>query len=676
MHKARILGYRRRMISTSLHAPVRVFRSFVFTLLGLIPVAQAAEIPIPARSELPHLAMEGVPPPDVQLAARLSRYQHSRQANFLDWLPQGGLLISTRFDEQPQVHRVAGAGADREQLTFVSESVLEARALGGKGAFVFLAEGPGHLVQVYYCAGTPGSVKLLTPGRATHEGLVPSHDGRYVAFAGNERAAAERDVYVADVNSTVAPKLLTALPGVWQPLDWSADDQRLLVLKTVSATQSALYVAEISSGALTPLVTAPAAVHRSQVRAARFAPDGKGIYLISDEAGEQLQLRYFDLASHQERAVSPQLSWDVEDFDVSSDGRHVAYVVNDDGISRLLMQDTVSHLDLSLPAIPQGTISHVKFDAAGRRLAFTLETAQQPRDVYVYTLGQPALERWTHSETGPIDAARLVSAELVHYPTWDRVGGRARTLSAYLYRPQGNGPFPVLIALHGGPQEQARPGWDPFYQFLVNELGYAVIAPNVRGSGGYGRSFAALDDGMLRQDAVRDVGSLLVWLGLQPIFDRQHIAVMGDAYGGYMALASLASYSDRLCGGIDVLGINNFVTYLGAQPENLREQGRAEFGDERDPRVRAFLERISPLHNVTQIRQPVLMVQGVSDPKVPGEAQQMAWRLRSRGDEVWYVAAKDEGAWARSGGRDAYLGTAALFLRRLLGGNVTATANP
>jgi dipeptidyl aminopeptidase/acylaminoacyl peptidase len=205
----------------------------------------------------------------------------------------------------------------------------------------------------------------------------------------------------------------------------------------------------------------------------------------------------------------------------------------------------------------------------------------------------------------------------------------------------------------------------------------AVVAPNVRGSAGYGRSFAALDNGVLRQDAVRDIGSLLVWLGLQPGFDRQHIAVMGGNYGGYMALASLAAYSDRLCGGIDVEGIGDFVSYLNSEPLPVREQERLEYGDERDPRMRAFLEHISPMSNIAQIRAPLLIVQQATDPKgPPPEGQQMAWRLRSRGDEVWYIVAKDEGAWGRGSERDAYLPAAALFLRRLLGGNATATASP
>ncbi len=242
-------------------------------------------------------------------------------------------------------------------------------------------------------------------------------------------------------------------------------------------------------------------------------------------------------------------------------------------------------------------------------------------------------------------------------------------ISAYVYRPRGTAACPVVIDIHGGPESQYRPHWDAFVQFLVNELGYAVIAPNVRGSSGYGKNFLKLDNGVLREDAVRDIGSLLFWIGLQPAFDRDHVVVMGGSYGGYMTLASLASYGDRLRGGIDLMGISNFVTFLNSTATYRRELRREEYGDERDPKIRAYLSRISPLTNAAQIRKPLLVVQGLNDPRVPAtESQQMVYRVRSRGQEVWYLAAKDEGhGFRRKANQDIYLQTAAMFLSKLKG---------
>jgi dipeptidyl aminopeptidase/acylaminoacyl peptidase len=247
------------------------------------------------------------------------------------------------------------------------------------------------------------------------------------------------------------------------------------------------------------------------------------------------------------------------------------------------------------------------------------------------------------------------------------VAGKQRMLSAYLYMPKTPGPHPVLVSIHGGPEEQYRPGFEPFFQFLVNELGYAVIAPNVRGSSGYGKTFLKLDNGILREDAVKDIGSLLVWIGVQPTLDRDRIAVMGGSYGGYMTLASLVSYSDRLSGGIDVVGISNFNTFLAKTSAYRQDLRRQEYGDERDPKMRAYFSRISPFNNSTSIRRPLLVVQGLNDPRVPAsESEQMVARVRANGGEAWYLAAKDEGhGFRKKSNRDFYLETVAVFLEKL-----------
>jgi dipeptidyl aminopeptidase/acylaminoacyl peptidase len=225
----------------------------------------------------------------------------------------------------------------------------------------------------------------------------------------------------------------------------------------------------------------------------------------------------------------------------------------------------------------------------------------------------------------------------------------------------------VVIDIHGGPESQYRPGFSAFTQYLVNELGYVVIAPNVRGSSGYGRAFLQLDDGVLREDSVRDIGSLLVWTRLQREFDRNKVVVMGGSYGGYMALSSLAHYDDRLAGGVDVVGISNFVTFLTNTSAYRRDLRRVEYGDERDPKMRRFLQDISPANNAKSIRKPLLIVQGLNDPRVPAsESEQMLQQLRLNGAETWYLAAKDEGhGFQKKANRDVYLAIVAQFLRQL-----------
>jgi len=358
----------------------------------------------------------------------------------------------------------------------------------------------------------------------------------------------------------------------------------------------------------------------------------------------------------------------VEDFDVSADGRYIAYVLNEDGRSHLTVLDTLNKVSQVPAGLAEGRIGNPRFDRTGRKLAMSVDSPTAPRDAWVYDVEHASLMRWTRSEAGPIDLTTMVSPDLVRFPTWDRVSGHPRMLSAYVYRPvHPSGPMPVVIDIHGGPESQYRPEWDPFVQFLVNELGYAVIAPNVRGSSGYGKSFLALDNGVLREDAVRDIGSLLVWIGVQAGFDRNRVAVMGGSYGGYMALASLVTYGERLRGGIDLAGISDFVTFLRGTSGYRRDWRRSEYGDERDSAMRAYLERISPLTNAVRIKRPLLVVAGLNDPRVPvSESDQLVWRVRSSGGEVWYLLAKDEGhGFAKKTNRDEYLLTAASFLQRL-----------
>ena len=481
-------------------------------------------------------------------------------------------------------------------------------------------QGGDENAQVYYQPGS-GSVRQLTSGAFIHGSPVWAHDGRRVAFYGNDRDSLSYDVYVADVTSGAAPQLLVGgRLDTWYPLDWSADDSKLLVWRYVSISESYLYLADVATGTLTALDDSGRKVG---IRTAKFAPDGRGVYLLTDEDGELLQLKLKDPVTHQSRSVTPANGWDVEDFDVSSDGRYLAYVVDDDGRSRLTVLDTQAKLELAPAGLPEGRVGNLRFDRTGRRLAMSAESALAPRDVYVYDLEHSKLERWTRSEPGPLEPGTLAPPELVHYPTWDRVGRHARMLSAYVYRPRtAAGPSPVVIDIHGGPESQYRPGWDPFVQFLVNE---------------------------------------------QPQFDRDRVAVMGGSYGGYMALASLVAYGERLRGGIDLVGISNFVTFLHNTAAYRRDLRRAEYGDERDTGMRVFLDRISPLTNASRIKKPLLVVAGLNDPRVPvSESEQLVWGVRAAGGEVWYLLAKDEGhGFRKKANRDAYLETAATFLQKL-----------
>ncbi len=644
-------------------------QAYIVLALGALLIARSADAA--SREERGNLVLDNIPPIDAPLADRLDGWLAVRGASFVDFLPDGGILISTRFGDVEQLHRVATPGAAREQLTFYREPVIAARAArAGANGFVFLKDRDGdENNQLYFYSLADRSTRLLTKGNTLNGSPVWSRDGRRIAWYGNGRDPGIFDVYVRDMtDNSEASTLLTGDQTTYYPLDWSTDNSRLLLWNPISVTESRLFVLEIASNTLTEL-DVPVAPPLVAYLSARFAADGRGIYLISNRDSEFLELRYLDLAvAAPSRSLSAHIRWDIEQFDVSADGRWLAFTANENGYSRLQLLDLRNALEISLPPIPRGLIANLRFDPASSQLALTLSGADQPRDVWLLNLEANSLQRWTSSETGPIGRSSYVTAQAFSYPTFDVVAKRKpRRIPAFIYKPRKPGPYPVVIDIHGGPEGQARPGFDATTQFLTGELGYAVIAPNVRGSTGYGRTYGTLDNGYLREDSVRDIGALLDWIAKQPDLDPKRVVVMGSSYGGYMALAALAAYGPRLRGGVDVVGISDFVSFLENTANYRQDLRRFEYGNERDAKMRLFLRAISPRSNAHKITQPLLIVQGLNDPRVPAsESEQMVAAIRANGGDVWYLAAKDEGhGFRKKANRDFYLKTMALFLRRL-----------
>lgn len=653
----------------------------VLASLVLAPLL-LAQTTATGRVEQGNLIFDGIPPRDATESARLARWLESRAAGLVDWLADGSIVIATRFGNTAQLHRVRAPLGMREQLTFETEPVTNAVAhpYDATQLLYMKDRGGDENMQIWLRNLVTGADRLLSDGKSLHGTPVFAHDGKRIAYFNNARDSASYDILLRDINGNApAQVLVTGGSDELDVQDWSLDDRQLALIRYTSITNSQLLLADTTTGTLTRIEPAGDRSGTVSVAEARFSRDGRGLYFLSDRGGEFMALHHMDLASRAVRTLTPDTQWDVERFALSQDGRWLAYTRNEDGMDRLVLHDLRLDADMLLPALPFGAvISAIGFDHASRQLAVSAESAQSPADVYVYRIepeadaskpARVALVRWTQSELGPIDAASPVPAQLVQFPTWDNAGGSRRMLPAFVYKPLTPGPHPVVIDIHGGPESQYRPQWSAFTQYLVNELGYAVIAPNVRGSSGYGRSFLKLDDGALREDSVRDIGSLLVWIGAQPEFNRNRIVVMGGSYGGYMSLASLVNYSDRLAGGIDVVGISNFVTFLTNTSAYRRDLRRAEYGDEREPAMRSVLQNISPLTNAASIRKPLLIVQGLNDPRVPyTESEQMMAKVRAGGGEVWYLAAKDEGhGFRKKANRDVYLATVSQFLRRLNG---------
>jgi dipeptidyl aminopeptidase/acylaminoacyl peptidase len=639
-------------------------RFFLRALLAPCLLAAAAAAAAPVVREA--LVYDGIP--EGEPAEVLDAYLSAREATPLGFTPKDQLLIATRFGDVEQLHLVEHPLGERRQITFLRRAVTQAAFAPdpNRNAFLYVADSAGDArPQIYYQRlGEPRS-RRLTDGKSVNGGPVWSSSGREIAFFSTARDSASCDVDIVDAEGGALPHLAVNGDGAaWYPLDWSPDDRKLLIQKHVSDTEDYLYVIDPGTGQRREVDPSPSKV---RIGAAKFSRDGTGVYLISDRDSEYAKLRYVNIFTSEKVDISGHAPWDVEQLALSRDGRYLAYVTNEAGVGKLNLVDLKTRQDLVPPRLPfAGVIDSLSFDRDGKRLAFRLSAANAPRDAYVLTLESNRLEAWTASEPGPLDPARFVVPRLLQFPTFDRADGKSRQVPVYLYEPASPGPHPVLIVLHAQ-DEQFRPRFDPWIEYVVNELGFAVLAPNVRGSAGYGKTYRALDGGMVREDSVKDVGALLVWLSLDLRFDAKHVVVSGTGYGGYLALEALVNYGERLRGAVDFGGISDFIAYLNDTAPYLKGQARAEFGDERDPDTRMYFRRISPLFNADRINRPVLIVHGKNDPSIPiGQADEIVNRLRSRGGTVWYLKATDEGSsFADRRNRDAYYRAFAQFLSSL-----------
>ena len=327
--------------------------------------------------------------------------------------------------------------------------------------------------------------------------------------------------------------------------------------------------------------------------------------------------------------------------DKAHDGRHIALVTNEAGVNVIHVRNSSFEKDVALPKLPTGVVGVIRWHHNSRDLGFTVTNARGPGDAYSIDMTTEKLERWTTSETA-VKTDAFPEAELVKWKSFD-----GKEISGFLYRPPAvkfPGKRPVLIVIHGGPEGQSKPVFLGRGNYYLNELGIALIDPNVRGSTGYGKTFSLLDNGFQREDTYKDINSLFDWIGAQSDLDASRICVTGGSYGGHMTLAVSTFYSDRIKCSVDVVGMSNLVTFLEHTEAYRRDLRRIEYGDERDPKMHDFLEKLAPMNNIEKIKKPMMVVAGKNDPRVPvTESEQIVAVLKKQGTPVWYLIAKDEG---------------------------------
>ncbi len=621
-----------------------------------------------------NLIMEDVPEIPADIVDGLNRYQNMRSASFRGWVNDGpGIYVSTRFAEVTQLHRVDMPGGARRQLTFYKEP------LGGisgqpRGADLIISRdvGGSEFTQIFLFDPASGNETLLSDGESRNGAVTWDRDGRRIAYRSTRRNGASNDLWLMDPRDPDKAEIILESPDgtTWWPAEFSASGSRLLAGNYVSIADSRVHLVDLDTRARTLLTGGDGSTNY----AVAFDDAAEGFWLITNQGSEFNRLGWQPLEPGAAvEIVTADIQWNISSAQISHDRRRIAFTANENGRAGVYLLDTRTREYRKVDNIPIGIAYGLSFSPDDDRLSITLNTPSTPSDTFVLALGREPLEygdlvRWTHSEVGGLDTSAFREPELISFESFDEVDGKPRRIPAWLYKPVGKGPFPVIVSIHGGPESQSRPTFSSTYQMWMKTLGVAIVVPNVRGSNGYGKTYLGLDNGFRREDSVRDIGALLDWIGTQPELDSERIAVFGGSYGGYMVLASAVHFSDRLKAAVEIVGISSFVTFLENTQDYRRDLRRVEYGDERDPEMRAHLDEISPLNNVDKIHVPLFVIQGENDPRVPvTESAQMVEALREQGNTVWYMNALNEGhGYRKKENYDLYQQATVLFLRKNL----------
>ncbi len=613
-------------------------------LLSLVPALALAADPAPGSLRAEGSRPRIPKPPGAVVAASapsVERYLNIRSAITPELSASGKrLAFRTGITGQNQVWMLDRAGGWPTQVTFGTEPVGSfSWSPVEEDVLIFTRDiGGNERRQLYLANVASGDVRRLTTrDDVIHNWGGWSRDGRRITYSSNERNQAFFDVYVMDVGTGVAKRVLER-DGANYSAGFSPDGTHVLVADVKTPSDTDLWLVD-ADGAAAPRRLTP------EGRPARYSdgewtPDGAGLWVVTDRDREFMSLARIDAATGA-LAFRDSLAWDIEDLALSDDGRMLATVVNEDGRGRLVVRDLrlrSADQSIRLPELPDGTVSDLAWSRDGARLTFSLSGPQHPSDAWVFDRATNTVTRWTDSWTAGIPRESFVGSRLVHFDSFD--GTR---IAGFLYLPPGaeGRPVPIVFSVHGGPEEQAKAVFSPLIQYFV-QRGLGVYQPNVRGSTGYGKSFSHLDDVGKRLDSVRDLAAAADWLVAQGIAEKGRIAVSGGSYGGYMTLAALAFHPDKWACGVDIVGISNLRTFIantGAWRRNLRTP---EYGD--PDKDGAVMDAASPIHRVADIRAPLMVIQGANDPRVPqSEADQMVEAMRARGATVEYLLYPDEG---------------------------------
>jgi dipeptidyl aminopeptidase/acylaminoacyl peptidase len=597
------------------------------------------------------LLLDGVPPIAQEVADKVFPYGEFRPHGLWSWHPvKREMLIRRRLNATNQVFLVTEPGLAPVSITDQAEPIntAEYQPVTGDSFLYTRGEGGNEVLQIYrYDFATKDSSRLTT---GTERSSSPRWDakGERIVYTtqpvdrNNPDRVARTTLHLMDPRDAKTDKVLATFEGGgWSGFRFSEDGTQLVFGEYASANKSDIWVMDIASGAKRKITSSTDADPVSY-RGARFSKDGKGVFATSDKGSEIHRLVYIPIEGGPEKVLTEAIPHEVDAFEISFDANMIAFTTNEAGSSVLRFIDLATMKEMPRPPLQYGVIGGLEWRKKSTEIGFSITSARSAGDVFSYDVDSNKLTRWTNGNNPHVNTAEFVEPRQIKWKSFDN-----REITGFLYAPREDrykGKRPVIINIHGGPESQFRPGFIGRGNYYPTELGIAVIFPNVRGSSGFGKTFLKLDNGYKREDSVKDIGALLDWIKAQPGLDADHVMITGGSYGGYMTLACAFHFADRIASAASTVGISNFVTFLERTESYRRDLRRVEYGDERDPKMREFLEKISPLNNVEKITKPLFVAQGRNDPRVPyTEAEQIVKSMKGRGRPVWLMMAKDEG---------------------------------
>lgn len=615
-------------------------RSLVIVTLTVVVLAQDGEI-LPG----PKLIVDGIPKIPASLLMPVTKYGNTYAYSLIGWDPiKPEVVVLQKSPRMWDIARIKVAGESPVAFTYAPSRCIDTFYQPQGKSLVFTVDytSGAELNQLYYYNIATQKGRLITDGKSRNLYPMWSNSGEWLIYSSARRNGKDLDIYVVKPDDQESDRLVAQVNGAdWAAFDWSPDDRKVIISDAKSTNESYLWILDVSTGAKSLLTPSRRGEKIFNGSYAQFSKDSTGVYHITDRDSEFQRLAYVDIATGRYTYLTSQIAWDVEEFVLSPDRSLLAFITNEGGISKLRILNTASGKELPVPKLPAGIINGLRWHISGSYLGFAISSTTSPGDIYSTDVKTGALEKWTRRSAARVQSAALSEPELIEWKSFD-----GRMIPGYLYRPAAKftGKRPVLIDIHGGFGFQYRPGFRDKENYFTSEMGIAMIYPNIRGSGGYGKTYMKLDNGYNREDSYKDIGTLLDWIKVQPDLDAEKVIVRGASLGGNVALAVATMYGDRIRGAISWAGASNIATCLETVDPWYKDGFREEYGDERDSTMHQYLERIAPVRNIKKAGAPLLIVHGSLDARVPvSESEQMIAAAKREGIQVWSLFVTDEG---------------------------------